>query len=782
MRRLQPCSLRLFTACALLGAALLAGCESMPLEMQWAEGLSSPLPEPRPPVDERSAVSEQPTAQGEAAERRPDVRSQADFYLPGNDRFARQQTTPSADEGPGEYTLNFENTAVVEVVKVILGDLLGENYVVDPGVQGSVTLQSSKPLRREDLLVTLEMLLRMNQAAVVRGPDMYHVVPRESASRGGRTVPQLGGSQQPLPRGYSVLLVPLRFISVAEMEQILEPFLEPGTLLRSDVTRNMLVLAGSGKELEQIVRTVEVFDVDWMQGMSFGLFTPDFVKAEDLAAELEKIFGAGQDGPLANLLRLEVVERLNALLVITPRRAYLERVGDWIKRLDRDSGAVGKRLFVYHVQNGKAADLAAVLSEVFSGEGEAQPIRRAEIAPGLEAAETRSSRAATDAARESRRSARAQSDTEQQQPERPASAAQQALEAASQGRAGAGVALDATEDIRIIADEVNNALVILATAGQYKQVEAALRQLDIAPLQVLIEATIAEVQLQGTLRHGLEWFFRNGVGDAGRSLRGRLDLGADGIGVLTPGFSYALFDRAGDVLAVLNTLANDSRAKIVSSPNLMVLNNQAASIQVGAQVPVTTQQQQATTTDANIINSIEFRDTGVQLSVTPRVNASGLVTMEIEQDVSNVVDQADAASNLTPTISTRNISSTVAVDSGETVVLGGLIQENDNNNSSGVPGIRNVPVVGFFFGTRELERTRTELVVLITPRVVRSRAQAREVTDEFRRKMESLKPTDERPHPGQDRSEALGRALDTLEQEREAASEATLRRAVAPSG
>lgn len=268
-----------------------------------------------------------------------------------------------------------------------------------------------------------------------------------------------------------------------------------------------------------------------------------------------------------------------------------------------------------------------------------------------------------------------------------------------------------------------------------------MRQLDIAPLQVLIEATIAEVRLEDQLSQGVEWFVKNSLGS--KKGTSTLDLGAAGLAAAAPGFSYAITDSAAVVRAVLNTLASESRAKIISSPSLMVLNNQKATIQVGDQVPITTQQQQATTTTSNIVNSIEFRDTGVLLSVTPRVNAGGLVIMEVEQEVSNVA--ANAATPLTPTIQQRKINSTVAVQSGETVVLGGLIRENDNTSGSGVPVLRDIPMLGWFFGASSDELTRTELVVLITPRAVRGAVEAREVTDEFRRKMESLKPSDEPP-------------------------------------
>ena len=297
--------------------------------------------------------------------------------------------------------------------------------------------------------------------------------------------------------------------------------------------------------------------------------------------------------------------------------------------------------------------------------------------------------------------------------------------------------LSENSTIRIIADEINNALLIKATAHEYRLVQAALEQLDIVPLQVLVEATIAEITLTDELQFGLEWFFKNHLGE--RKVGNlALDVGAAGLTALSPGFSYAILDNANAVRAVLNALAGESRVNILSSPSLMVLNNQTATINVGDEVPVTTQQQQATTGTSTIVNNIEFRDTGVLLTVTPRVNAGGLVTMEVEQEVSNVA--AGTGNTLTPTIQQRKITSTVAIDSGDTVVLGGLIRENTSVNQSGIPGLHRLPLVGPLFGSTTQDQRRTELVVLITPRAVQNRDSARRITEEFRRKMRVLQP------------------------------------------
>ena len=653
----------------------------------------------------------------------------AQFYQPGTGVFVGQPQpqSPATIQDGGNITLNFENTNLREVVKVILGDLLNVNYSIDPGVQGAVTLQTSEPLSRKDLIPTLELLLRMNGAALVPQIGLYNVVPRDSAMR-GMLAPQLGNSGQALPRGYSVRIVPLTYIAAGEMQKILEPFAAAGNVVRVDTVRNLLILAGGGPELARLLETVRIFDVDWLKGMSIALFTPDFVDAETLSTELQAVFGEGGDSPLAGVIKFVTLERLNALLVITPRPQYLEKVADWVERLDRDSGGVGQRLFVYRVQNGKAADLATVLTEVFQRDAGSAVVPPPELAPGLEALEI---------------AAPPPPDEDQ---EAAPGAAQRLLATPAAFRpeslvGGEGVAISSGGEIRIIADEINNALVILATAQQYKQVEAALRRLDVLPQQVLIEATIAEITLKGDLKYGMEWFFTNTLGD--KTGQGLLDLGVTGTGIgpVIPGFSYSIVDKAGAVRAVLNALAEDSRLNVISSPSLMVLNNQTAHIDVGDEVPVVTQQQQSTVgTSSPIVNNIEYRNTGVLLSVTPRVNAGGMVVMDVEQEVSQVVTESTDTTTLTPTISKRSITTSVAVQSGQTVVLGGLIREQKVVSRSGIPGLYNLPIIGPLFGVTIDEQVRTELVVLITPRAVRNPAEAAQVTEEFRNKMESLRP------------------------------------------
>ena len=645
--------------------------------------------------------------------------------LPGNNNYVsveRHEVAPTPLPGDG-IVLNFENADLREVVRTILGDFLKISYIYDPKVQGSVSLQTTKPLAPDAVLATLETLLRMNGGALVTG-DPYRVVTADAAQK-SKVVPQLGDDGTPLPAGFQVLIVPLQFVAAAQMEKLLEPFVAPQSILRVDSERNLLLLAGTSGELSSLLETVGIFDVDWLAGKSIGLFPLSQVTPEDMVTELNAIFGTDQQGPLAGMVRFQPINRLNALLVISVQSAYLNKVEQWIERLDRSSSA-GQNLYVYYLQNGKAADVAKILTEVFSGREENRRNQQAgRLAPGLTPVEMRTP---------------AQPQQPAAQPQAAAAPAPApAIPAAPAVRTSEGLAFSETADIRIIADEINNSLLILASPPDYRMVVAAINKLDIVPLQVLIEATIAEVKLTDEMKFGLQWFFGSGEFKGTLNSRAPTHTAASILPAFTSGFSLVYENVSAK--AILDALDSETSVNVVSSPHLMVLDNQTASLQVGDEVPVTTRQQQSTATDtANIINTIEYRDTGVIMNVTPRVNASGSIIMEIEQEVSTV---AEESANNTPTISQRKFKSSVVVQSGDTVVLGGLISDQKNKTRAGLPLISEVPVVGALFGQTTVDDRRTELVMLITPRLVRNRHEASRVTDEVRRRLNSLRQLQE---------------------------------------
>ena len=654
--------------------------------------------------------------------------------FPGKSKPAQAPSTgPGFSIGDGgEVTLNFVNADIREAIDTILGDMLGVTYVVDPRVAGTITIRTTKPIPQAALIPTLENLLASNGAALVPSDGGFKVQPLDVAATG---LPP-ARIDSAAASAFGVHVLPLRFASATNLQETLQPLIPPGRVLRIDPVRNLLIFSGTGLEAAELQNLVDIFDVDWMAGRSFGLFPVEFASPRVMAQELGAVFGpvpgaapaGGVPGAgTVGAIRFLPIERLRAVLAIAGDASLIEEARLWVERLDRGQEGDGRRIFVYRVQNGRASDLGKVLGQLFPASvtqiGSEGP--RASLAPGLTPTEI-------------------------------GVQGMEAPEAALGDGAAAGVmglegvpqsdltlnavfsepAQERRPGIQIVPDVRNNALVISATPEEYRQIETALRQLDVTPLQVLIEATIAEVTLTDELQYGLQWFFHTGDSNFTFS---KLATGA--VAPVFPGFNYALTSANAQV--ILNALTQITDVKVISSPQLMVLNNETARLQVGDQVPVATQERIATDdADAPLVNTFEYRDTGVILSVSPRVNSGGLVVLDIIQEVSDVSPRSPTADprNVTPIIQQRQIKSTVAVQSGESVALGGLIRDGNSRGVSGLPIVSEIPVLGNLFKTTTDTQRRTELLVLITPRVAASRQDAREITEELRSRVRSLAP------------------------------------------
>lgn len=681
---------------------VLSGCELMGPQM------TKKLPiQPIASIEDRQSVEStelDPLANNEANEQ--ETVATAEIY-PGTGKFinnksARSGSTPAK----GQYTLNFDDADLGEVAKVILGETLDANYILSPRVAGKVTLQTTRALTKEELIPTLEMLLRMNGAVLIKDKGLYRIEPAAQALR-NMSAPKLALRGQKIPTGFQLRLIPLQYIGVQEMQKILAPLLPPKGVIRADVARNLLMVAGTAQELERILETVAIFDVDWIKGMSVGLYTLRNVEVATVITELEKIFGKNGKSPLAGMFRLTAIERLNAVMVITPQPKYLEEARIWVDRLDRTSGetTASGSVHVYRVQNVDAKELADTMNEIFSGKKRSKT-PKSSLAPGLKRGKVAGKKRLVN------------------------------------NRSRNNTSLSNIGDVRIIADEPNNSLIIVSTAREYEVIESVLKQLDAVPLQVLIDATIVEITLTDNLEYGLKWFLTHGdKGTAGGSRGGVAGLGGitvqNMVDTVTSGaaggFSYGFLSSRDRISAVLSLLADESMLNVISAPSLMVLNNQEATIQVGDEVPIRTSD--TITTGGSQVNSFQRLKTGVTLKVKPRVNSGGLVIMEIEQKISN----AKAGSTVgLPTIAEREIQSTIAVQSGDSIALGGLITDNRNDGKNGIPILHKLPLVGPLFGSTKKSQDRTELLVLITPRVVKNRHDALDITNQFKRKLTGL--------------------------------------------
>ncbi len=649
-------------------------------------------------------------------------------FFPGSGLFVghsheEEDAGIAVDNSNNNVTMNFQDTDIHEVVKVLLGGVLKKNYVIDPLVTGSVNIQTSRPFNRKDLLPVLEDLLQMSGATLIESNGLFQIVPLSNAALSSLP-PAIGNTITSNSGGLHTQIVPLQYVGADEIEKILQPFLD-NVLAQSYPQRNLIILSGSQSDLRRLVATIHLFDVDWLKSMSLAMVPLKYAEATDIVNELDALFGKSSNSPMADIVQFMPLERLNSIIIITKQPRYLKEMNQWIQRLDRSDGLDGLQLYVYPVQNKRAGELAVVLNNIFSDHNNHfSQYPAPELVPGLEPVLLNSG---TD-------------NSEPQTPDSPDNPpiVQTKARAAPANMTDQGVALPGVDSVKIIADETNNSLVILASPSDYQMVENALRKLDVTPLQVLIEVSIIEVSLTDDLSYGLEWFFKTNTGIGNKNGLATLDLGTAGLAAVAPGFSYGVVDAAGTIRGILNTLASESKINVLSSPSLMVLDNHTASINIGDQVPILTSQSTSNlTNDSRTINQIEYRDTGVLMTVTPRVNASGLIIMDIMQEVTDVAATNSSGIDA-PTFQRRSIESTISVNSGKTIVLGGLIRDNRSNSKSGVPGLHKVPFIGSLFGQDSNNLRRTELVILLTPRAIRNDHDTWKITNEFKQKLSDL--------------------------------------------
>jgi general secretion pathway protein D len=663
------------------------------------------------------------------------------------------------------FELNFENTPVATVAKVVLGDILQTGYTIDPRVQGTVSLVSVRPVAKSDIIFVLENALRISGVVLVRDTAGYRLTPLGDAVGTGR-VDAAASSPEP---GYGVSVVPLQYVSAQTLLKLMDSFATKPGMVRADTTRNLLLIQGSGAERRTAVDTALSFDLDWMRGQSVGIFPVINSGPEPVIAELEKIVDSGENGLSQNMIKFQAVGRLNAILVVSKKPALLHTAATWIKRLDRaDSSRTS--VHVYRVKYGDARQIARVLTDMFGGgssSGGLLDSAENQIAPGSGLYAAASDRLSLNNNSPSSSSSggfgpRGSSATNSgfgapaAAAPGSAGASPASLDRSGTGSSGGGQPL--MQGVRITADNVNNTLLIYADQGNYRIIESTLQQVDQPQLQVAIDATIAEVTLNDELSYGVQFFLTShnlglrpdqgsllntqstsaSTAAASTAAAGTTAAAAAGTAVnafisrALPGFNFLVGSEA-QPSAILDALHTVTGVKVLSNPSLVVVNNQAATLQVGDVVPVSTGSATVLTTSNTVVNTIDYRNTGIILRVSPRINVNGNVRLDVEQEISNVSPQT--ATSLTPTVSERKVKSSISVANGQTVLLAGLISEQQNLNRNGIPVLDQIPGLGDAFSHQDKTVARTELIIFIRPQIIHDSLDAHFVAEELRSKL-----------------------------------------------
>ncbi|MBV8797129.1 MAG: type II secretion system secretin GspD [Hyphomicrobiales bacterium] len=656
--------------------------------------------------------------------------------------------------GASGYTLNFENAPVSQVAKSVLGDILNVGYVIDPRVQGSISLSSGRPVEKKDMLYVLENALAANNLVMVRNASGYRIGPANEGGVGA--VDEARGSDSPEP-GFGLTVIPLQYVSGTTLSKLLEGFATRPGAIRTDSSGKLLIVVGTGSERQSAVDTVRSFDVDWLRGQSVGMYPVQNSTPEPIVGELEKIMDSGDSGLGHGLVKFQPVSRLNSILVVAAKPELLRDAQRWIYRLDEPSTSSAS-VKVYKVRYGDAKQIALLLQQIFvtnSGVSPESPTN--EIAPGSGVAAMTAAQRLTGGVQPNSNGLGSSngpgssgglgnSNNPGSQGESGATRTATAQfggvpvatlnsELSALGQSGSGG--PQLPDVRITADLINNSVLVYARPDEYKLIERTLIQLDRPKLQVAIDVTIAEVTLNDALNYGVQFFLAGGA--VSNTVSGTIpsivnnvatNNGSTATGSALSGGLNVIAGNPASPRVVINALSAITDVKILSNPSLVVVDNGDASLEVGDQVPVSTGSAAVLSSNNAIVNTIDYKNTGVILHVQPHVNYNGSVLLDIDQLVSEPTGPA-----LTPTISTREVKSTISVTSGQTVLLGGMIQDNLNKSRSGIPILGQLPYVGAAFGTTSKTDVRTELIMFIRPTIIRDGADAAMVAEELRSKM-----------------------------------------------
>lgn len=669
------------TALVVWASVVLSGCfTTMPFDRR-SEAAPSVSPAASVPA-QRTATPEQPAdpVAYDPSTRQQDTSEQsADrlvYFDSADGRSWRSGSRSDLDQRT--MRLSFVDSPIVDTVRAVVEEALGETVMVTAGVQGNITLTSGEPTSVRSALMALETVLAESGYALLQREGGFLLTTLNSAS------PEL--SLRGAQIGLGGRVVPVTHTDPSAIINLIDPFLSTRVQALPDDDAGVLVLAGPAHEVSAAEDAVRTFDRPFLTDRVFGMFSLDFASAEAAKSEVDAVL-AGL-GISTNAVRTIALPRPNLLFVTTRDQSQFERVRQLVERFDTPSGGDERRLRYYTARNAPAATLAAQITAAFAG-------GQAGDGGVFQGAGGNGQRSASDA--------ETASETE--------------------GR------------LAIIPDQLNNALIIRATDQEYREILDLLQRMDVMPPQVLIEATIAEVRLVDGLNFGVRWFFETQSGDGISNISFTDDTNGTANPVF-PGFNYAFTGT--DLNATLSALNSITDVTVLSAPSIMVQNNQTANLQVGDEVPIVTQQA-SSVADANapIVSSIELRETGVILEVTPRINASGVVVLEVNQEVSSVRPTTTSGID-SPTIQKLQFTSTVAVRSENTIALGGLIRESHSDNEAGIPFLSQIPGVGNVFKDRSIASERSELVIFLTPRIIETDEDVANALTHVRRELDAL--------------------------------------------
>ena len=673
-------------------------------------------------------------------------------------------TTPAAaPTGGGTGGLQLENASLTAVID-ILARQLKINYILDPRVKGGIILNTygeTKSLSNRELL---DMILRINGFAMVQVGDIYRIVPMADAAR-LPIKPSI--NQKDLPDSEQIVLnlIFLKYANVDELTKLLDPFMGENSKTWAYPPANLLLILDSARSMRRTMELIALFDNDAFAGGRVKLFETEHARPSDLAKEIDTIFKGISLNEKQSPIKFIPVDRINTIITVAANPSAFGEVEKWIKKLDTPvkitSGAIDN--YVYRVKYGRADLLAGSIMMLYGGYG-GMGMGMGGMGMGMgmggmmgggmggygsmlgSGLQSPTAMGLTGPAPGATMQYNTGSGTGYGMA--PGSAQQGIFPSAGAGDAtgmylGAQMGGAGGQRIpRVVPNAMDNSLIIQGTPAEYEGIHKILRQLDIAPRQVLIDAKIYEVSLTGAFANGIAAYIQNknapidGAPKLGsRMLNGFLAGGTLG---LTAG---ALVGQSRELLAFMSSQDVEQRSKVISAPSIIATDSIAATINVGTEVPTLASQAVTGVQSSGsslFANTIQNRQTGVTLSITARVNPSGIVTLIVNQEVS--APQGAASGGIqSPSFSKRSINTQVTVEDGDTIAVGGIINESNTYQSAGIPFLHRLPVIGAAFGSRSYGKERTELIIFMTPRVIYDTNEISEASEELKGRLRRLR-------------------------------------------
>ncbi|MCX6598441.1 MAG: type II secretion system secretin GspD [Acidobacteria bacterium] len=703
--------------------------------------------------------------------------------------FAQQPTAPAAPP----IVLNLPNASLAEVID-ILARQLKINYILDPRVKGSITVHTYGEVKSTEVKGLLETILRVNGYSMVQVGEIYRIVPATEAIKLPVSPRTAEGKDIPNDELLVLNLVFLKFASAAEIAKLVEQFLGEGAKAIVYEPANLLLVLDNGRNMRRTMDLVSLFDSETLAGQRIRLYEMKHTRPVELARELDRVvstLGLAQKNASVQFLP---VERINMLVAFAPNPAAFPEIEKWIDRLDVEAKPPvgGTDNYVFRVKYGRAESLAMAVTLLYLS----QNLNPSDTFTYLWLMQAMSSLQTT----QSGQGGTGQNQNGVggggmgmmggmggmgmmgmggmgmmgmggmgmmggmggygnpymqggygMQPGYGVQGGQAGIGAAgAAGRSGdatgtymgggygQGMGMGGMAQMkipRVIPNPFDNSLLIQATPQEFQQIDKLLKQIDVPPRQVLIEAKIYEVTLSDAFSSGVQAYLQRAGTMTTRNLLGQ----ATGTGVqLSAGW---LVSQSRELATFLQTQEDVRRTKVIAAPSVIATDNIPASINVGTEVPILTSQlatgvQQGGT--SQFANTVQNRNAGVTLALTARVQPSGIVTLIINQEVSSVIAPAASASIQSPSFAKRTVQTQVTVQDGDTVAIGGIIQENDVNSTSGIPGLIKIPFIGGLFGSKSITKTRTELVIFLTPRVIYDTNAITEATEEIKGQFKRL--------------------------------------------